>query len=76
MAILREQATRTARGIDEMHQATGGYTATVYEFADGSVAHFAPEAADFDEAGELKGADLAAVLRILDERGMPGSMAG
>ena len=48
----------------------------VYEFADGSVAYFAPEAPDFDEVGELKGADLAFGRRILDERGMPGGMAG
>ena len=75
VAILRKQATRMARGLDELRHATGGCTATVYEFAGGSVAYFAPDAPAFVEAGELKGADLAAVLRILDERGMPGGMA-
>ena len=75
VAILREQATRMARGLDELRHATGGCTATVYEFAGGSVAYFAPDAPDFAEAGELKGADLAAVLQILDERGLPGGMA-
>ena len=75
VAVLREQSRRLVRGVDELRHATGGCTATVYEFAGGSVAYFAPEAPDFAEAGELKGADLAAVLRILDERGMPGGMA-
>lgn len=75
VAVLREQSRRLVRGVDELHHATGGCTATVYEFAGGSVAYFAPDAPDFAEAGELKGADLAAVLRILDERGMPGGMA-
>ena len=64
-----------ARGLDELRHATGGCAATVYEFANGSVAYFAPEAPDFAEAGELKGADLAQAQRILDEWGMPGGMA-
>ena len=76
VAVLQEQSVCFVRGIDELHHATGGCTATVYEFAGGSVAYFAPDAPDFAEAGELKGADLAAVLRILDERGMPGGLAG
>ena len=54
VAVLQEQSTRFARGIDELHHATGGCPATVYEFAGGSVAYFAPEASDFYEAGELK----------------------
>ena len=44
--------------------------ATVYEFAGGSVANFAPDAPDFDKAEELRGADLVWAQRILDERGM------
>ena len=40
----------------------------IYEFADGSVAYFAPDAPDFAEARELKGDDLAAAQRVLDER--------
>ena len=75
VAVLQEQSVRFVRGVDELHHATGGCTATVYEFVCGSVAYFAPEAPDFAEAGELKGADLARTRRILDERGMPGGMA-
>ena len=63
------------KGVDELLEATGGRTANIYEFACGSVAYFAPDAPDFREAGELKGADLAAAQRILDERGIPGGLA-
>lgn len=76
VAVLQEQSRRLVRGIDELRHATGGCTATVYEFAGGSVAYFAPEAPDFEEAGELKGADLAQAQRIFDERGIPGGDAG
>ena len=75
VGVLQEQAVRLVRGVGELHHATGGCTATVYEFADGSAAYFAPEAPDFAEAGELKGADLAVARRILDERGMEGGIA-
>ena len=60
------------KGVDELREATSGRMANIYQFADGSVAYFAPEAPDFQEAGELKGDDLAAAQRILDERGIPG----
>lgn len=70
VAVLQEQSLRFVRGIDELHHATGGCTATIYEFPGGSVAYFAPEAPDFAEAGELKGAVLAQARRILDEWGM------
>ena len=72
MAILRQECRRYAKGVDEMLGATGGWPATIYEFADGSVAYFAPDVPDFAEAGELKGKELAAAQRILDERGLPG----
>ena len=75
VAVLREQSRRFVRGVDELRHATGGCAATIYEFAGGSVAYFAPEASDFAEAGELKDDELAAAQRILDERGMPGGMA-
>ena len=75
VAVLRDQSKRLARGIDELHHASGGRTANIYEFADGSVAYFAPDAPDFAEAGELKGDALAAAQRILDERGVPGGIA-
>ena len=75
VAVLREQSRRLVRGVDELRDATGGCTATVYEFAGGSVAYFAPDAPDFAEAGELKDDDLVAAQRILDERGYPCGMA-
>lgn len=68
VAVLQEQSLRFVRGVDELHHATGGCIAIVYEFAGGSVAYFAPEAPDFAEAGELKGADLAQAQRILAAR--------
>ena len=58
--------------MDELWDATGGRTANIYQFACGSVAYFAPDAPDFQEAGELKGDDLAHALRVLDARGVPG----
>ena len=42
------------------------------QFSCGSVAYFAPDAPDFQEAGELKGDDLDKALRVLDARGVPG----
>ena len=69
VAVLTQEARRLVKGVDELQDATGGRTANIYQFACGSVAYFAPEALDFREAGELKGKDLAAAQRILDERG-------
>ena len=68
VAVLRQECRRYAKGVDELLAATGGRPATIYEFADGSVAYFAPEAPDFREAGELRGADLAAAQRVLAVR--------
>ena len=68
VAVLQEQSTRMARGVTELHHVTGGCTATIYEFADGSVAYFAPDVPDFIEAGELKGDELAAGRRVLTAR--------
>ena len=76
VAVLRQEAKRYVKGVDELRDATGGQTATIYQFACGSVAYFAPDAPDFQEAGELKDADLAAAQRVLDERGIPGGMPG
>ena len=64
------------KGVDELLDATGGCTATIYQFSCGSVAYFAPDAPDFAEAGELKDDDLAAAQRILDERGIFGGTSG
>lgn len=57
-----------ARGVTELGDMTGGCIATVYEFADGSVAYFAPDVPDFIEAGELKDDELAAARRVLAAR--------
>ena len=41
----------------------------------GSVAYFAPEAPDFQEAGELNGDALTTVQRVLGARGVAGGKA-
>ena len=68
VATLAQEARRLAKGVDELRDATGGRTANIYQFSCGSVAYFAPEAPDFQEAGELKGDDLDKALRALDAR--------
>ena len=65
VAVLRQECRRYAKGVDELSEATGGRPAMIYEFADRSVAYFAPDAPDFAEAGELKGENLGAAERIL-----------
>ena len=62
VAILTQEARRLAKCVDELREATGGRTANICCFADGSVAYFAPDAPDFQEAGELKGDDIAPPL--------------
>ena len=74
VAVLTQEAIRIVKGVDELRDATGGCAGNIYEFGCGSLAYFAPDAPDFQEAGELKGDDLAAALRILEERGMPGGL--
>ena len=49
------EARRLVKGVDELRDATGGCAANIYQFACGSVAYFAPDAPDFQEAGEAKG---------------------
>ena len=71
VTVLTQEARRLAKGVDELRSATGGRPANIYQFACGSVAYFAPDATDFQEAGEMKGDALAAAQRILDERGIP-----
>ena len=66
VAVLTREAQRLAKGVDELRDATGGRTANMYQFACGSVAYFAPDAPDFQEAGELKGDALAKAVCILD----------
>ena len=72
VAVLTQEARRLAKGVDELRDATGGCTATIYLFACGSVAYFAPDAPDFQGAGDLKGDDLDKALRVLDAGGAPG----
>ena len=66
VAVLTQEATRLVKGVNELRDATGGRTANIYQFACGSVAYFAPDAPDFQEAGELRGEALARALRILE----------
>ena len=66
VAVLRQEAIRLVKGVDELRDATGGRTATIYEYHAGSVAYFAPDAPDFQEAGGLRGEALARALRILE----------
>ena len=73
MAVLTQEAIRLAKGVDELRDATGGRRATIYQFACGSVAYFAPDAPDFQEAGELKGDALAKAVRILNGSGVQAS---
>ena len=65
VAVLTKEARRLAKGVDELRDATGGRTANIYQFACGSVAYFAPDAPDFQEAGELKGDAMEKAVRIL-----------
>ena len=69
VAVLTQEARRLAKGVNELRDATGGRTANIYQFACGSVAYFAPEAPDFQEAGEMKGGALTAAQRVIDARG-------
>ena len=76
VAVLTQEARRLAKGVNDLLEATGGWTAIIYEYHAGSVAYFAPEAPDFCEAGELKGEVHASAQCILDERGMSRGNAG
>ena len=72
VAVLTQEAQRIAKGVDDLRDAMDDRTATIYQFASGSVAYFAPDAPDFQEAGELKGDSLDKTLRVLDARGVLG----
>ena len=75
VAVLTQESRRYAKGVDELRDATGGRTANIYQFACGSVAYFAPDAPDFQEAGELKDDALDKALRVLDAKGAPAGKA-
>ena len=63
-AVLTQEAIRLVKGVDELRDATDGRTANIYQFACGSVAYFAPDAPDFQEAGELSGAVVERYRRL------------
>ena len=44
VAVLKQECKRFVKGVGELRDATGGRTANIYRFADGSVAYFAPDA--------------------------------
>ena len=56
VAVLTQEAQRIAKGVDDLRDATGGRMANIYQFSDGSAAYFAPDAPNFQEAGEVSGA--------------------
>ena len=62
--MLRQEAERYVKEIDEIREATGGPTTDIYQFEGGSNACFAPDAADFLQAGEVKAENLAAAQRL------------
>ena len=73
--VLRQEARQIAKDVDEMTDATGGKSTTLYEFVDGSVAYFALGTQSWKEAEELQGWALETARRILDARAAPGGKA-
>ena len=59
MRVLHREARRIARDVTDLDGVTGGCIATVYQFADGSVAYFALDAPAWREADEIAGWALA-----------------
>ena len=47
VAVLTQEARRLVKSVDELRDATGGCTATIYQLVCGSVAYFAPDAPTF-----------------------------
>ena len=72
VTALQQEARRFASEVTELKRATGGCAATIYQFLDGSVGYFAPDAHMWQEAGEVTGPDLAKALEILQRQGVPG----
>ena len=69
---LRQEARRFTRDVTELRGATRGCTATIYQFLDGSVGYFAPDAHMWQEAGEVTSPHLTKALEILQRQGVPG----
>ena len=74
--VLEQQAKLFVRDVDELMDATGGRTAMLYQFLDGSVAFFAWGAPSWQEAGEITGTALETALGILLARSQPGGKHG
>ena len=51
VAVQTQEATRIAKGVDELRDATGGRTANIYQFACRPVADCAPERASIQASG-------------------------
>ena len=51
VAVQTQEARRIAKGVDELRDATGGWTANIYQFACRPVADFAPERASIQASG-------------------------
>ncbi len=73
--VLHQEARRIAREVTDIPEATGGCTATIYEFLDGSVGYFAFGAPPWQEAGEITGSVREQALHVLESRGVPGGKA-
>ena len=69
--VLNKEARRIARDAEQLPEAAGAGSATLYQFADGSVGYFALEAPPWQEAGEITGEGLERALPILENRGKP-----
>ena len=72
MSSPSQEARCFAREVNELNSATGGCAAATYQFLDGSVGYFTPDAPMWREAGEVAGPDLAKTLEFLQRRGTPG----
>ena len=55
MRVLHREARRIAKDVTDLDGVTGGCIATVYQFADGSVAYFALGAPAWRESDEIAG---------------------
>ena len=68
MRVLHREARRIAKDVTDLDGVTGGCIATVYQFADGSVAYFALDAPAWREADEIAGRALLAIKPLTPKR--------
>ena len=75
VAVLTQEARRLAKGVNELRDATGGRMSGEHLPIRVRVGRVlcVPDAPDFQEAGELKGDDLAKAVRILNGSGVQAS---